>query len=236
MTLGKAVGAAEAQSDHTWIESGEPLDTDQVLDAYADEFEQAAGEDVDWQGDKPATVKDSGVGALKAYHRDVRPEMAVPIEAERESRFDVAHEDGSAVEFVAYLDVETDDGIVIDRKVSKAKWSQQKADDDGQPTAYMAARRAEGDPATGFAFHPMVRTKQPYAQNIPTERTDEQLDNFLLAILGAADEIAWRTETETWGFAPDGAWWCSQKSCGYWSACPAGGLYRRRAAQAVSAG
>jgi len=228
MTLGKAVGAAEAQSDHTWIESGEPLDSEQVLDAYADEFEHAAAENVDWQGDQPSAMKDSGAGALRAYHREVRPDMAAPVEAERESRFDVAHEDGSQVEFVAYLDVETEDGIVIDRKVSKSKWSQEKADDDGQPPAYLAARRAEGVPATGFAFHPMVRTKKPYAQVVPTDRTDDQLDVFLASILGAADEVAWRTENDSWSYAPDGAWWCSRKSCGYWSQCPGGGLFRRK--------
>jgi hypothetical protein len=228
MTLGKAVAAAEAQSDHTWIESGEPLETDAVLDAYSGEFELAAEEDVDWQGERPALIKDSGVGAIRSYHRDVRPHMAAPVDAERESRLDISHPDGSDVEFVAYLDVETEDGIVIDRKVSKQKWSQQKADDDGQPTAYLAARRAEGAPATGFQFHPMVRTKQPYAQSVPTERTDAQLDDFLARILGAADEIEWRAETDNWSYAPDGAWWCSAKSCGYWDRCPGGGLLRSK--------
>lgn len=237
MTIGKAVGAAEAQSDHTWIESGEPLDTGQVLDSYSDEFDQAATEDVDWGDDQPATLKDTGAKALKDYHETVIPAMSKPVDAERESRIHVEHEDGDQVEFVAYLDVETEDGIVIDRKVKKAKLSQRDADGDKQVDAYLTTRRAEGNPAAGFAFHPMVKTKNPYAQGpVETERTEGQLDRFLSEILGAADEIAWRVETDNWSYAPDGAWWCSESMCGYFDTCPAGGLYRKAAVAAGKAG
>lgn len=239
MTLGKAAGAAEAQSDHTWIESGEPLDTEQVLDAYSDEFDLAAAQDVDWRGEKPEKLKDSGAGALRAYHRDVRPEMAAPVDAEREARVVVESSEQAEIpeiEFVAYLDVETEDGLVIDRKVTGRKWSQEKADSDDQAAAYMAMRRAEGNPAEGFAFDTMVRTQKPYAERLATSRTDEELDFFLAKITGAAEEIAWRIETERWDYAPEGAWYCGESSCGYWDSCPAGGLLRRRAAEAVSAG
>jgi hypothetical protein len=222
MTIGKAAGAAEAQSDHTWMESSAPLDSEQVLDAYSDEFDLAAAEDVDWKGEKPEKLKDSGAGALRSYHRDVRPISAAPVEAEREARLDI-----EGVEFVAYLDVET--------KVTKQRWSQEKADEDPQATAYLAVRRAEGNPASGFAFDAMVRVKQPYSERVPTERTDEQLDHFLLDVLGAADEIEWRMQTDHWSYAPPGAWWCSESMCGYWSACPGGGLLRKRAAEAVLA-
>lgn len=234
MTIGKAAGAAEAQSDHTWIESGEPLETEQVLDAFSDEWDLAATDEVDWQGQKPAALKDSGAAALKAYHRDVRPGMAAPVEAERECRVDVETEDGDEVEFLAYLDVETEDGIVIDRKVTGRKWSQGQADSDPQPSAYLMARRAEGNPARGFAFHTMVRTKTPYAEPLETDRTDDELDLFLAKIVGAADEIAWRTENDQWSYAPEGAWWCTSNGCGYWDSCPAGGLLRKRAAGAAS--
>jgi hypothetical protein len=236
MTLGKLVGAAETQSDHVWIDSGEPLGTDQVLDAYRDEWRSTDAGEVNWQGDAPSTLEDSGRSALRAYHRDVVSTMAAPVDAEREARLEVEHPDGSLVEFVAYVDVETEDGLVIDRKVTTKKWSQDQADADSQVDGYLAARRAEDNPASGFEFHPMVRTKAPYAQEpLETDRSDEQLDHFLLDLLGAADEIAWRMETDNWSFAPDGAWWCGEKSCGYWSSCPAGGLLRRRAAQAVMA-
>lgn len=229
MTLGKAFGAAEAQSDHTWIESGEPLATDQVTDAYSDEFDQAAEEDVDWQGDKPATLKDSGAAALKVYHVTV-PDLPAPVEAEREILMDV-----EGVDFLAYLDVEREGNLVEDRKLIGQRMSKSKADADPQPTAYLAGRRAEGDPASEFVFDTAVRVKQPYAERVTTNRTDEQLDHFLSEILGAAQEIEWRMETDVWSYAPPGAFWCGEKACGFFDSCPAGGLLRKRAAQAVGA-
>lgn len=234
MTLGSTIGAAETASDHHWIAKGEPLSDKDVLDAYSDEFDLVEIAEVNWQGERPAAMKDSGAAALRAYHGRLIPQMSPPVEAEREMRIDVAHPDGSTVEFVAYPDVECEDDSVIDRKVTGQRWSPAKADNERQVDAYMAGRRAEGKPASSFAFHTMVRTKSPYAEEIPTSRTDEQLDRFLAEILGAADEIAWRVETDNWSYAPDGAWWCGEKSCGYWSSCPGGGLLRRRAAQAVA--
>jgi hypothetical protein len=229
MTLGKVFGAAEAQSDHTWIESGEPLDTDAVLDSYSDEFEQAASEDVDWQGEVPAKMKDSGAETLRIYHATV-PALPAPVEAEREVRLDV-----EGVEFLGYIDVEREDGAVEDRKLVGRKISQSAADADPQASAYLAARRAEEDPAERFVFDAAVRTKQPQVQRVETNRTDEQLDHFLASILGAAEEIEWRLETDNWSFAPPGAFWCGESSCGYWDSCPAGGLLRKRAAEVVAA-
>jgi len=224
MLLGKAFGAAEAQSDHEWIESGEPLGTPDVLDAYSDEFELAAAEDVDWQGEQPARMKDSGAAALRIYHV-LSAELPAPTEAEREISMTV--ED---VPFVSYLDVEREDGSVEDRKLIGRKMSQDAADSDLQASGYLAGRRAEGNPATRFVFDTAVRVKQPYSERVETTRTDEQLDHFLLSILGAAEEIEWRTETENWSFAPHGAFWCGKGQCGFWDSCPAGGLLRKKRA------
>lgn len=230
MVLGKCFGAAEAQSDHTWIESGEPLPTEDTLDAFAGEFDLAASEDVDWQGNSPGELKDSGALALRIYHTQV-PGLPAPIDAERE--ISLVIED---VPFVSYLDVEREDGSVEDRKLTAKKLSQDAADQDPQASAYLAGRRAEGNPAERFVFDTAVRTKQPYSERVETSRTEEQLDHFLLSVLGAAEEIEWRTNTGNWAFAAPGAWWCSESQCGYWGSCPAGGLLRRRAAAAVRNG
>lgn len=226
--LGKAFGAAEATSDHRWIDSGEPLDTDQVLDAYSDEFDYAKGQDVDWRGENPDKVKDGAVPAIRLYHAQV-PSLSAPVEAERKIQLEIGD-----VPFVAYLDVEREDGSVEDRKLTgKRKITPDSADGDPQATAYLAGRRAEDNPAERFVFDVVINKTQPQTERIDTTRTDEQLDHFLLDVVGAADEIEWRVDTDTWGYAPDGAWWCSQRWCSFWGECPAGGLLRRRAAQAV---
>src|SRR5262249_10953525 len=108
MVRGSTFGAAETQSDHTWLESGDPLDADQVLDAYADEWSALDEGEVNWQDEKPIEIRDSGEACLRTYHEQLLPSMAAPIAVEREARVNVAHPDGSSVEFVAYLDVETD--------------------------------------------------------------------------------------------------------------------------------
>lgn len=233
MVLGKTFGAAEAQSDHTWIESGEPISTDDVLDVFSDEWADLDEGEVDWQGEKPLVLRESGEIALRAYHAGV-PSLPAPVEAERESRIAVVREDGTEIELLSYLDVEREDGSVEDRKLTGRKLSQARADGDPQATAYLTARRAEGNPASQFVFDTAVRVKKPYAERVPTERTDEQMDHFLLEVLGAADEIEWRTETDQWSYAPPDVWWCSEKSCGFWDSCPAGGLLRKRAAKALS--
>lgn len=90
---------------------------------------------------------------------------------------------------------------------------------DVQVTSYLAARRAEGDPASGFDFHVATRTQSPVAEVIPTSRTDAQLDQLLRDVWAIAAEIAWRTELDHWHGAPFGAWWCSPRSCGFYSSC-----------------
>ena len=240
MIRGTVFGAAETQSDFDWMESGSPLSTDDVLDKYADEWNALDQGEVNWEGEKPISIRESGEACLRTYHDELIPSMSRPVAVEREARVAVAHPDGTDVEFVAYMDVETEDGRVRDRKVSAAKeWAnpeagQAKADGDGQPTGYLAVRRAEGDPAAGFDFEVARPLKTPKALRVSTTRSDEVLDDFLARILNAADEIAWRAETETWSYAPEGAWWCSEKSCGYWSQCPGGGLFRRKRAEVVA--
>lgn len=241
--LGKAFGAAEATSDHHWIEHGAPLTTDETLDAYVDEFDYAKSDtEVDWQGLNPDRVKDSAVPAIRLYHAQV-PQLPVPVEAERKIELDV-ESDAGPVPFVAYLDVEREDGSVEDRKFTgRRKITQDTADGDPQATAYLAGRRAEGNPAERFVFDVVIaptdrdgNPKQAQTERIATPRSDEQLDHFLLDILGAADEIQWRLETDNWSYAAEGVWWCSERWCSWWGECPAGGLLRKRAAQAVRNG
>lgn len=233
IVVGKAAHAAEQQSDATWIESGEPLDTEAVLDHFADEFDLAAEDDeVDWGSEKPGAYKDTGAGALRAYHRDIVPVMAAPERSEREAWLTV-----DDIELIAYLDVELADGTVVDRKVTKQRFGQDKADRSAQATCYSAIRRAEDGEIPGFDFHAMVRGKsKQYAEVVSTTRTDAQLDWFVQRIYDTAQEIEWRTEADHWAYAPDDAWYCSAKFCGYWAECPGGGAARFAAAEAVRAG
>lgn len=220
MIVGSCAGAAARTNFEQKIDSGTDLSESDVLDAFADEWnERAADDGIDWKGEKPQTIRDSGQQALAAYHRLVAPAV-MPTTTERKFtlRFDEV-----PWTFLGYLDLEESDGAVGDTKCTGRRLAQTKADVDPQPASYLLARRAEGNPAQAFRFHTMVRTKQPTAEVIETTRTNVQLDAFLGRIMAAAHEIAWRAEHDVWSGAVPGEWWCTEKFCGHWASCPMGG-------------
>lgn len=220
MILGSSVGAAEGHAYQTQVDEQPRPSTEDVLDLFAAEFDERTGrEEVDWGQEKPGEVKDIGVRAVTAYERDIVPTVQ-PVSVEREFRLDF---DGVDWGFRGYLDLEEADGAVVDLKVRKSKLGESDARTDLQPTAYLLGRRAEGNPAPAFRYHTMVKTKTPYAEVVPTVRTDLQLDAFVTRLYDIAAEIQWRLENETWQGAVPGSWWCSQRMCGYWERCPMGG-------------
>lgn len=220
MIVGSCTGAAARVNFEHKIETGEDLDTADVLDAFADEWNGRAGdEDIDWGTEKPERIRESGQAALSAYHRLIAPGVR-PVTVERQ--FTLRFE-GVEWTFTGYLDLEESDGAVGDLKCKGKRLAQANADADSQPASYLLARRAEGKVAPEFRFHTMIRTAKATAEVVRTIRTDEQLDAFLRRIFSAAAEIAWRTEYGEWSGAVPDAWWCSARSCGYHASCPMGG-------------
>lgn len=220
MILGSAVGAAEAHADQLLIDGEDRPSADDVVDLFADEWEDRLGRDeIEWDDKDPGEIKDTGVQAVRAYEDLIVPTYT-PVSVEREF---YVQPDGVEWGFMGYLDLETDAGVVVDRKVRKSKMSNEEAEKDPQVTGYLLARRAEGDPAVAFDFHAMVKTKTPYAEIVSTTRTDAQLDAFVDRLYRVASEIHWRLENDTWSGAAPGSWWCSARSCGFWLSCPLGG-------------
>ncbi|HWT25456.1 MAG TPA: PD-(D/E)XK nuclease family protein, partial [Solirubrobacteraceae bacterium] len=198
MILGSAVGAAEAQADQQQIDAGDRLSTSEVLDAFSDEWDdRSTREEVDWNGEKPDALKDSGVAVVTAYERTVAPRLQ-PVSAEREFTLQLPGVDWT---FTGYFDLEEADGGIVDRKVKAKRLNPAEALVDLQPTSYLLARRAEGNPAPEFRYHTLVRTKTPAVDVIPARRTDVQLDAFVDRLYGIAAEINWRLETGVWGGA-----------------------------------
>lgn len=206
MVLGSSAGAALAQHYGTVIETGEGIPTEQLLDEFATEWEDRRGrEDVDYQGEAPGEMKDSGARALSLYHRVEAPKIT-PVSVEREFELQWPGVDWKVIGF---LDLETADGRIADYKLSGKRMAQRDAAADLQPTMYLTARRAEGDPATGFDFHVMARTKQPTVEIIDTPRSERQLDALTARIFQVAREIEWRWETGNWMGAAPMTWFCA---------------------------
>ena len=214
MILGSAAGAAEAQSYSQQIETGECYTLEQVTDEFDAEYEdRIVREEVDWGNDKPGELKDSGLAALEIYHQHIVPEVvAVSVEREFELTWP-----GLDWNVIGYMDIEDVAGGVRDLKMRGKRMSQKDADADLQPTLYMAARRAEGNPAPGFHFDTMVRSSKPTAEVVSTQRTDRQLDHMFSRIFEVAVEMEWRTLTGNWIGAAPGTWFCG--TCSY-TDCP----------------
>ncbi len=220
MVLGSSVGAAEGHAYQQQIDDGERPATDVVVDLFADEWEDRIGrEEIDWRQSKPGELKDAGVQAVTAYDLLVVPGVD-PVSVEREFLLSF---DGVEWGFTGFYDLEEADGAVSDLKVKARKLSVVDAATDIQPTAYLLARRAEGNPAPVFRYHTMIRTKQPYAEVVPTVRTDGQLDAFTDRLMMVAAEINWRLEMDVWQGAVPGSWICSANFCGYHATCRFGG-------------
>jgi hypothetical protein len=244
MIAGRAFDAAETTNFGQKIEAGSDLPWEDVRDAYLEEFDQSVEEATDgagleWHDAKPGAVKDSGGNALKLYHAKVAPQV-LPLFVQR--KFAIRFEEMPWT-FEGYLDLEVrpsprrrKGAPVADLKLKGKRMSPDDARRDIQASTYLAARRAEGNPAKRFDFHVATTTKQPTVELIGTERSDEQLDAFLGRAFYAAGEIAWRLEYDAWAYAPPGSWLCSERWCGFWATCPAGGLAATAAAEVVRAG
>lgn len=210
MVLGGAAGAALTQHYGRQIETGEGLSTEDVLDEFSAEWDDRTGrEEVDWGNETAGALKDSGAGALAVFHRVIAPTI-VPLSVERE--FELSW---PGVEWVltGFIDLEDDQDLVRDNKAIAKRMSQKDADADLQPDVYLAARRAELNPAAGFRFDTMVRNKTPVAEVLETERSDRRLDLLTDRIFGLAREIAWRTEEDCWSGASPNTWFCG--TCRY---------------------
>jgi hypothetical protein len=214
LILGKACHAALAQHYGHQLESGEGLSTADVLDEFSTDWDARVGEgEVDWGTDTPGPLKDAGAGALGLYHTRLAPAIT-PVAVERE--FELSWP-GVEWALTGWIDLEDTENRVRDYKATARRISQKDADGDLQPTVLLTARRAEGQPADGFCFDAMVRTKQPVAEIVATERSDRQLDLLTDRIFTIAREIEWRCETDTWSGAAPGTWFCS--TCRYHD-CP----------------
>lgn len=210
MIRGSAAGAALNQHFGRQIETGTGMSTEELLEEFSAEWDGRTGsEEVDFGSDAPGQLKDAGARALAVYHRQFAPGI-VPVSIERE--FELRWED-CPFTFTGYFDLETADGAVGDFKTSGSRWSADKARAELQPTAYLAARRAEGNPATRFDYHTIIAAKtKPSAEIVPTPRSERQLDDLTARIFSIARTIEFRWLNDIWdGTGPDAAWLC--RSC-----------------------
>jgi RecB family exonuclease len=222
MLVGRAVGQAVTAYYAAGIEDGRRLSENEADDVLVAGFEEGAVA-TEFGDDEPGELKERARSALRAYLSLLAPSTrAVSVERRVETRFE-----GCEWSFLCYLDIEDEQGDVIDLKVGKAHVTQQKADRDPQASAYLLARFAEGRPAGRFHFHSVV-TKEPRAAaqalEVETARSRGQLALFERRIARAARLIERYSQTGDWPLSSPEGWWCSASMCAFWASCEGGGL------------
>lgn len=119
------------------------------------------------------------------------------------------------VPIIGYIDLVTRDGVPCDIKTAGRAWAPDKADNELQPTFYLAALNQQGDQSDMFRYYVFVKTKTPKVQIIETRRTAGDMF-WLIEALGETYRAI-----EAGIFPPTGAgsWKCNPEYCEYWNVC-----------------
>lgn len=151
------------------------------------------------------------------------PEIRTAIKSLKPSQIEYQfelHVPGVPAPMIGFIDMITTDGHVIDFKTASRKWTQGRADNDLQPTFYLAALNQLGlvDLPTQFRYIIFTKTKNPEVQIIDTTRTAQDV----LALYSLVKEV-WQA-IEAGIYVPNGVgnWKCSSNYCEFWNLCEGG--------------
>ena len=209
LLLGKSVHSALEANYSQKIESKQDLPAEKVLDLFSDRWEQEVKETVFDEDEKAGMVKDDGVKMVTVYHGQISPTIQPRLV---EQGFNLFFENVSYT-LKGIIDLVDVEGVIIDHKTAKRSMAPDDVAADIQLTCYaLAYRSVFGAQEKELRFDVMVRTKVPKLQQIPTTRTEEDIQRFL-KILGFVSKAI-----ESGIFYPCGnRQVCSW--CGYYGLC-----------------
>lgn len=203
------------------IQTEKDLSAADVTDAFLDKFDHPET-DVDWQGEDPADLRETGVGLVALHMASYAPTI-----------FPKAVQDRLTIKFeglekpvMMVPDIITREGSVHDIKTCKKSPSKNP---DGsyklspehfhQGALYAAGHEAKyGFPATGVQMSYHVKTKTPKIVTAKVVTTPAQEQFTIEQLARAAKMIDLCTENDLW--IPNRShMMCSKKQCGFWDLC-----------------
>jgi len=203
--VGRACHRAVEHDLKTALEKGTHESWSVLEDIYNLEF-KALEKEAEWDEEKPEEAHKSGKEVLKKYAIEILPAISP---AAVEEVFEI-HLPTLSANLKGVIDlVDAEENAVIDHKVAKRKFSDDKLRS-AQLTIYAMTKSL---PRAGFNV--LVRTKKPQVQVLRKEVTLEDYYRTLGDILHVADCIY------KLAFPPtqQDSWVCSPKWCGYWDIC-----------------
>lgn len=115
------------------------------------------------------------------------------------------------------IDLADDKGRVIDLKTAEKSKSQADADSSTQLTTYSVMHKIlTQNPPSELRLEVLVNTKTPKRQTLVTTRDDRDISALAARLEAVTDGIG----KGVFAPAPNGAWWCSGRWCGYHASCP----------------
>jgi len=174
--LGGAVHKAIEASYRQKMSSGSDMPVDVVQDIFAAHWDEAARQDVDWEGEDPAAMKAKGVALVGLYMREVAQGIQ-PVAVEEKFLIDFSNVDYG---FMGFMDVVTADERVRDTKTAKRSPEQDAADREMQLTAYaLGYKSLYGTYPKSLGLDVLVATKTPKVVTLDTTREPRDTNRFL---------------------------------------------------------
>lgn len=228
---GRAVASAIASNMTAKMLAGAQLEVEAVRAIARDEvdrelevgevrldLEDDAGDPLGYDASRGRTVDDAV--ALAGLHALKVAPLIVPTGVEVKIRLESPV---LPVPLVGILDLIAQDGdgeAVRDAKTTLKKPKAETADESGQLTVYDALYRAlRNRPPTGLWLDHLIAETKTLAPRYFPQPTAPRGPADFAALVGRVERTVQLVEREAWMPAPEGAWWCSERFCGYWKRC-----------------
>jgi len=161
---------------------------------------------------------DMAVSLAKLHHKELAPKIE-PIHLEREVYLELK---GFPYDLKGYLDIQEPNRIRDTKTTSKSP-SGDEAETSTQLKFYSLARHViDGLPPAEVALDYLVKTAEPKAITI-TAQMDENDHKRLLRRVEIASKVI---KSGAFNPAPQDAWYCNARWCGYHDRCPFGARQR----------
>lgn len=209
------------------IDTGQPIERSLMSDVVADSFEYVKQKEIERSGIEWGTTKQDDVraGVESALlgdggYMDVLEPTVSPVAVERWLKVENTP---AGVPLIGRVDVETATGSIIDIKTSGQRKTQASLDSSVQATAYLWMRGQLDEPASGFAWHVLVKNKNPTSQELFTTRDERQMRAFEDRVYMTMEFLDYLWETRgpdnPWPGASETDFRCSPTQCSFWSSC-----------------
>jgi RecB family exonuclease len=194
------------------IASRVDLPVDDIVGAAVAEYELHA-KDCESNSLTIGQEKDSLVRLAELHAKEQAPDYQ-PVIVEQSVRIELPN---SNRDLLGIIDLADDKGRVTDFKTSGKRKNQAEADSSVQLSVYAIGYHAAlGAPPKELRLDVLVNNKKPSRQIITTERGISDIN----ALAHRIETVTSAIDAGVFAPATPGAWWCSEKMCGYYRSCP----------------